>query len=105
MLRAHNQAQWYPAERGSSRQATVAAGVDFVAEETREGWQLSFWSEHEGKMESVQHTFRSFGELRDHVDLSAPEYARFNRQARVRHGRAVNPEEDGIEELKRRLTA
>lgn len=97
MKRARNQAQWYPAERGArGRLATVAAGVDFVAQETRDGdWQLSFWNEHEGRMAPVR-LFPAFGELRDHVDLSAPDYAKFNRQARVRHGRAVNQPDVGF---------
>lgn len=88
--RARNQAQWYPAERGSrSRMATVAAGVDFLAEEVGGQWRLSAWDARKGSMQPVQ-TFRSFADLREHVDLSAPNYARINRQARQRSGRVAN---------------
>lgn len=95
MRRAPNQATWYPAERGSrSRMATVAAGVDFLAQQTESGrWELSAWDAKENAMRPVR-AFDSFSELRDHVDLNAPEYARFNRQAaRARSGRVANQED------------
>lgn len=75
--------------------ATVAAGVDFLAEESAKGWTLSFWNAQAGGMETVS-IFRSFGELRDHVDLEAPKYARFNRSVRVHAGRAMNQADIGF---------
>jgi hypothetical protein len=77
--------------------ATVAAGVDFVAEEMRGGWKLSFWNEQVGGMDVID-KFTSFSELRDHVDLNAPKYARFNRNVRAhaRAGRAVNQPDVGF---------
>lgn len=76
--------------------ATVADGVDFLAEQVRGGWKLSFWNEQLGGMDVVHENFPSFGELRDHVDLNAPKYARFNRQVRARTGRAVNQPDIGF---------
>lgn len=93
--REANQARWYPSDRGRKAMATVAAGVDFLAEEVRDGWRLSFWDAEKGSMDVVDR-FPSFGELRDYVDLNAPQYARYNRQVRARHGRAVNQPDVGF---------
>lgn len=90
-----NQARWYPSDRGKEAMATVAAGVDFLAEEVRDGWKLSFWDAHVSAMEAID-TFPSFGELREHVDLQAPGYARYNRQVRARAGRAMNQPDVGF---------
>lgn len=87
--REQNQARWYPAGRGASSQATVAAGVDFLARPSGQRWELSFWNEQLGAMDHAR-MFDSFAELREHVDIEAPRYARFNRQARVHVGRALN---------------
>ena len=87
--RQKNQARWYPSGRGSSAQATVAAGVDFLARPVGSRWELLFWNEQTGAME-VAGGFSSFAELREHVDIEAPKYARFNRQARAKGRRAMN---------------